>query len=434
MSHLKISFTIYLTICSIGASALTLDELDSAYQAQILRVSQEKEKSLDQLRRSYLKSLGRIEIEFQKAGRLEDVLLVRKQIELVESKVWPFPRQGEGDPTQLVAGRKLYDKAHIDRVRVSSEKRVEAGKTMGNALEEQIVNLTKAGDIDQATEAKKLLEETEVDQSLRDAMDFLARAGRNSSGPPACRIRRFGDGIEVMVRYDKSGKISLESPIENVIEITGGKRERGSTKAKVLGEFVGSKGYEPDPWIVFQNDLDENYEGLAFTSFSKQLNVKADDGESGLEIKLIPNPVNPHIALSNPHVLPPLQDAGTYQITCSYYLPKDNKGITGFSWYQGPALIKKFIFDKEGTWTTKTVESDSINEVHQLRLYAKFKAGTAPPAAAGDSIFLKKLQVKQTTFSTYIISKYDKYGELTESFPDSTTQKKLTLAGVLVSP
>ncbi|MDC1350046.1 hypothetical protein N8194_03050, partial [Akkermansiaceae bacterium] len=425
---------ICLAICFVDASALTLDELRVAYRAKILRISQDKEETLDQLRGSFIKMLGKTEAEFQKSGKLQDVLLVKEQVKLVESKVWPLPGQTEGDPRKLVSGRKIFDKAYIEREREAAEKLVAAGNAMKEALEKKIVALTKSGDIEKATEANKLFEETRTNETLRDANNFLARVGRNGSGPPACRIRRFGDGIEVMVHYDKVGKISLNSPIENVIEITGGKQERGETKAKVLGEFVGSKGYEPDPRVLFQNDLSKKDLGLVFTAFSKELNVKIGDGESGLKVTLIPNAVNPHITVDDVS-LPPVADAGSYEVTCSYYLPKNNKKIVGFSWNQGSgAPIEKFVFEKKGQWVTKTVSTDSINHLLNLRLYVKFKPGTVLKDAVGDSLFLKMLEVKQTTFSTYIISKYDESGQVTETFPDTTTQKKLTLGGKLVSP
>lgn len=428
----SISILVIMVICVAQAAGITLEELKVAYQTQVLRVSEDKENSLDQLRKSYLKSLEKIKVDFQKAGRLQDVLLVQQEEESIGRKLWPLPALKSDAPMKLKRGRKLYDKAHLERSRNAARQYVSTASKMEAALEVQIVELTKAGKIEEAMDAKKLLQKTKLDPALKDAIDLIARAGRDGSGPPAYRIRRYGDGIEVIVSYDKQGKVSLDSPVENVIEITGGKSEKGSTTAKVLGEFVGAKGYEPAPWTIYQNDFKNGKLGsFVLTDIEAKANAKADDGESGLRLTLSAGAKNPNGAMGE--TLPPLSESGKYMVTCSYLIPGGNREIVGFQWHQGfGAPIENFTFDTKGRWVTKSISSISLNELHHLRMYFQFKKGSTLADAAGESIFLKDLKVEQQSFSTYIVARFNKDGGIEASFPSPKDQKKLTLAGSLV--
>jgi hypothetical protein len=57
---------------------------------------------------------------------------------------------------------------------------------------------------------------------------------------PVLRVRRSTDNVEVDVRLDGSGKVSLDSPIANVVEDTGGTGEDGTTNASTLNGFLNS--------------------------------------------------------------------------------------------------------------------------------------------------------------------------------------------------
>ena len=121
MNNFKSILALCFVIMIAKSSALTVDELKVAYEVQILRVNQEKEESLDQLRKSYLKSLDKIEATYQKAGRLQDVLLLRKEKKLIESKKWPMPGLGKDTPANLKNGRRLYERAQTERERKAAK-------------------------------------------------------------------------------------------------------------------------------------------------------------------------------------------------------------------------------------------------------------------------------------------------------------------------
>lgn len=433
MNNFKSIFALSFVTMIANSFALTVEELKVAYQVQILRVNQEKEESLDQLRKSYLKSLDKIEANYQKAGRLQDVLLVRKEKKLIEAKTWPMAGLAKEAPANLKNGRRLYERTQTERERNAAKQLIAMAEKMETALEKQVLSLTKAGKIKEATAAGELLKTTKTDPKLLDAIDLMARVGRDGSVSPAYHIRRFGDGIEVVVSYDKSGKVSMDSPVQNVIEITGGKKERGTTKAKNLGEFVGAKGYEPDAWVVYKNDLVSGKLGvLKMTALKTIPSSKTDDDQLGLKVVIPPKPLNPHIALGN--ALPPIAEAGAYRVSFSYYLPTDNKQITGFAWHQGfGAPIEEKVFGKSGRWMTESIGSRSLNEMHHLRLYLSFEPGASATTATGESVFLKDLKVEQLGFSAYVVAQYNKDGQVEDTFPDAADQKKLILAGAFFS-
>lgn len=433
MNNFKSILALCFVIMIAKSSALTVDELKVAYEVQILRVNQEKEESLDQLRKSYLKSLDKIEATYQKAGRLQDVLLLRKEKKLIESKKWPMPGLGKDTPANLKNGRRLYERAQTERERKAAKLLIEMAGKMETALGRHILSLTKAGKINEATAAGELLKSTKADPKLLDAIDLMARVGQDGSVSPAYHLRRFGDGIEVVVSFDKAGKVSMDSPVKNVIELTGGKKERGTTKAKNLGEFVGAKGYEPAPWLVYQNDLVSGKIGaFKMTALKVEPSSRTDDDQLGLKVVIPPKPLNPHAALGN--ALPPIADAGAYRVSFSYYLPTGNKQLTGFAWHQGHgAPIEEKFFGKSGRWVTESIGSNSLNEMHHLRLYISFEPGASADTATGESVFLKDLKVEQLGFSAYVVAQYNKDGQVETTFPDAADQKKLILAGAFVS-
>ena len=179
MNKFKSIFALCCVTMFANSFALTVDELKIAYQAQILRVNHEKEDSLDKLRKSYLKSLDKIEGSYQKSGRLQDVLQVRKEKELTKSKMWPLTSLGKTAPIDLKNGRRLYERAQTERERKAAKQLISIAGKMEMALKKQIIFLTKSGKIKEATAAKELLESTKTDPKLVEAIDFMARVGQD---------------------------------------------------------------------------------------------------------------------------------------------------------------------------------------------------------------------------------------------------------------
>ena len=65
----------------------------------------------------------------------------------------------------------------------------------------------------------------------------------------AVRIRRSTDLIEVNVAFDSEGKVSVNSPVTNLVEPFG--IERGSTSATTLGGFLTEGGTNYDAFVVY---------------------------------------------------------------------------------------------------------------------------------------------------------------------------------------
>ena len=414
------------------ALALPLEDLQASYRAQISRIVTDQENSLDQLRVSYLKSLSKTEASFQKAGRLEDVLSIREEKEEIEKKNWPLPTLDSSAPQQLTAARRLYDRAHLERAKNFAQKLVQTAEIMEEALRKRIDELTKAGQIEEATSASQALKEIRLEPVVKDALDLLAQAGSNGASPAAYRIRRFGDEIEVIVQYDQRGKISMDSPVENVTEITGGKKEKGATKAKVLGEFIGAKGYDADGWVIYENALTNGKTGaLSFADLDLDANAEGADGERGLKITVPRNSKNPNAAIAN--ALPPKTDVGNYELSFSYYLPSANREITGLVWHQGfGAPIENTYLNTTGKWTAVKLSSESLNEYHHLRFYLQIRPGSSVAKAAGEAVFLRDLKVEQVAFTTYLVDRYGKDGRVEASFAKREQQKPFTSLGKLI--
>ena len=72
----------------------------------------------------------------------------------------------------------------------------------------------------------------------------------------AVRIRRSTDLIEVNVGFDSEGKVSVNSPVTNVVEPFG--IERGSTSATTLGGFLTEGGTNYDAFVVTWYDQSGN--------------------------------------------------------------------------------------------------------------------------------------------------------------------------------
>jgi hypothetical protein len=247
----------------------------------------------------------------------------------------------------------------------------------------------------------------------------------------AYRIRRSGDQLEVLVRFDKSGQVSMDSPVENVVEITGGRREKGDTKAKVLGEFVGAKKYEVDSYVAFESNMDEIVPPLRAAGF--ELSPRTEiEGRHALRA-LLPNQVeNPRVEW--PDILPPVASSSNLKFEFAYFIPKTNQNLKGFTlrWGIGTPMEGKS-FDSLGRWSNEIFESESPNEYTTLRLY-----GLGVPQVGGkvnggnESLYLDDLKVTYLSFAAHIVETYKDGKVVSRVIDEPTAQKAIVLSGKLL--
>lgn len=423
---------IILLLLSFGkVEALTLAELQKSFQVNRLKIEDAGATKHVALGQKYTAALEKTGKKFQKAGRLDDTLAIKGEIALVKSQTWPLPPLDKEAPFDLLSARKLYLKSYLMIQRETGKKLMASIGTMDKLLQKQVVSLTKANDLEGAQAAKKFWDDLNNDPKIKEYRALLERVRSDGSSSVGMRIRRPGDNLEVLALYDSSGKISANSKIENVVEISGGKNEKGETKAQTLGEFIGAKGYEVDPYIAIDKTFDDRtLDPINATSLETQF-LKEDEGEKGVRLVSIVKPVNTHVSLGN--CLPGLSEKGTYVVSARYFVPRTNAALKGIRFLQGVGVARPGSESQEiGKWDTLTFTATSSHELRNLLLYFVLDPKANKVQKAGDYVTLASVSVKHTAFSAYMVERFDRNGAVVESNLASGEQKQIAENGVVL--
>jgi hypothetical protein len=347
---------------------------------------------------------------------------------------WPLGLLDDSSPADFLRLRRIYETSRIKADREHAEAVIDTADKMADLMEAQMRTLTREGKITEAKKAKDLLEVIQVDEKIKTAKELVRRVRLNQNAPIAYRLRRSGDELEVLVRFDKSGKVSLDSPVENVIEITGEKKEKGDTKAKVLGEFVGAKGYDVDSYVSYESDMEKITPPLQAVNYELEPGVEIE-GRKALRILMPVKATNPRVEW--PGVLSPEGSSSRIKIDFQYLIPSDNKKLKGFSFHYGLAApIEKKVMETTGRWVAESLETESMNEYDMLRLFVQHLNGGGKTFDGGnESIYLDDLKVTYLSFAAHVVETY-KDGKVVDRFTDEpTAQKAIALAGkLLLSP
>jgi hypothetical protein len=415
----------FLAVVAVMLPATTLaDTLGRLHKSFMERYDEANSKRDDQLRQldqSYLAALLRQQDKAKASGKLDAVLPWVGEIQSIKTGANPLPDLAEGAPGELKQMRAKHAESRDRIIKSHAIAITGLADKMEQALKSQESELTKAGKIDEALAAKHMRETLAGDQAIRSAGDLLKLGGPAGTDRPALRIRRFGDNLEVLVLYDRSGKVSMDSPVQNVREETGGKKELGDTKAKVLGEFVGAKGYTVDPYNAYHQVFDGRDLGnFGLTEIVAEFQHEEND-QKGVRLSLKPQPVNPHGSFGP--ILPPNAAKGTYRISTRYLVPKSNRAVSGFIFVHGigsPIGGKKF--EKNAKWTSEEVVGASSNDTGTLLFYLTMEDGAKAADAGNDSIVLGELKVEHIGFSAYLLSRIDSNGRPAETVTDPAKQ------------
>lgn len=417
--------TVFLSAI-VAATALTVEDLQVSYQAALLKANETRDRQVATLDQRYLEALTKIREEQQKKGDLDGALAIKNEADLVEKKTWPLPPLPGVIETTLGGHRTTYLKARIGIERDWALTTSGLADKMEAALATQIENLTKSGDLAEAQKARKILEAISLDPEViraRELPERLTSSGRARAG---FVVRRNGDDLEVLVRYDSEGKISLKSPVENVVERTGGKRNKGETAAKTLGEFVGAEGFESQPYLSLRHTLEDGE-----IDFSDQVGVQLKFlPKEGTEIAISPTANNAYLAV--PGVLSP--SPATYRITSEVMVPSGNRALRGLFFRHGGSTgtpIGKPVTGN-GEWQSVTCEGPGGSQADFLRIHFTGFALKDYPQARGDRLILKSLQVEYLRFSAHIVEAFGKSGETTDLQTEARHQKLLLQNGVML--
>ncbi|MDE0861528.1 MAG: hypothetical protein OSA93_15300 [Akkermansiaceae bacterium] len=429
---MKTSFLILVYLLSVGCScALTLQELQKSFRVERLKVENDENTKISSLRANYSKALSKIQTKYQRAGRLDDALKIKEEITMVQGDTSPLPPLAEKPPVELSSARKIFFKQSIAIRKKSGNTLIGLATKMDKLLSQKVLELTKLGNLEKATEAREYRKKLKEDQVITAAHTLINRVRSDGSSSVALRIRRAGDDLEVHVRYDARGKVSLESPVENVVEKSGGKKEKGETSAKNLGEFIGAKGYIVDPFVSYSNDFRKKDIGrLRLTSLELGL-MKEDEGEVGTRITIPANAQNPHGKISE--ALPALAQKGTYKVNLRYFVPKQNKSIKGLQFVQGVGgPIRGSITQKTGVWSELDFTSTSLNENDYLLLYLRSDKKRPLAAIAGDYVSISDVTISHIAFTACIVERFDKDGAISESSISIDQQKAIAQNGSIL--
>ena len=362
--------------------------------------------SWEKLQESYIAALKREMGKAQSTGKLEAVIPFREEITSIQEGKDPLPRLPEGADYQIRKMRSKFTiakqsilKTHATRLSVLADK-------MFEVLEKREVAFTKAGAIDQALDAKRMREMCDTDEKIKAARMFLKFAGGLGIAPVAVRLRRAGDNIEVLVRYDSKGKVSMQSPVENLKEKSVEGRDPGDTKAKMLGEFVGAPKFEVDARIGYHQVFDgKELTGCHLTEIVPGFRHREGD-RVGVRLALKPKAINPHGSFGAR--LPPISAKGTYRITCRYFVPKSNRALSGLMFVHdggGPIMGRRF--EKRGEWATEEVVAESAREGQTLLLYLTLAEGKTKADSVNDYVVLGEVEVEFIRFSAYLEQRFN---------------------------
>lgn len=410
------------------SAAKTVDELKVSYEVRLLAIDKEHREGVQKLVQGYLGALGRTRETLQKSGRLDDVLEVVVEEKNVRKSSWPLPVLGSKVPKALVAVRKKYENARESIEKRRAEALLEVADKMTRLLESSVVELTKAGKLADAKEARDLIAALKNDGKILNARKLLDQIRLGEEAPVALRLRRSGDGIEVLVRYNRWGKIAMDSPVENVVEITGEKKERGKTKAKVLGEFVGAEGYQAETIVAYESDQKKITPPLRAISLGLKPNTEAG-GKKGLEIRMGPKAINPRVEW--PEVLAPVSSSGGYLLEFEYFIPSSNKKVTSFSFHHSTfGRLAGEAFDKKGQWTKSSIRFQSTKESEMMRLFIEGLNGSNRIFDGGnEAVYLGEMKLTTVAFAGHLVENFKGGKRDGEPVVDPAKQKAIILAG-----
>jgi len=431
MNRSILASLVTLALVAVTALGASLADLQKSFATHRETAGTQRDEQLTKLEAAYLGGLERYLEKVKSSGNLDAVIPVHDEIEAVKADKDPLPKLPDTAASELKSMRAKYADSRGKILKTHAETLGALADKMALALKAQESELTKAGKIDEALEAKKMREGLAAEVDIVAARDLLKLGGQGGSARAALRLRRYGDNLEVLVFYDRRGKISMDSPVVNVREETGKKKELGDTKAKVLGEFVGAKGYEVDPYVSLHQVFDGKDSGKFVPNEIITDFKHVEAGERGLRLSIKPKAVNPCGVVGQ--VIPPATSKGTYRISLRYFVPKSNRAIAGFYFADGTySPIGGQHFEKSGKWETAEASAESRAVADGMLFYFLMAEGKKIADGGDDYVVLRELKVEHTRFAAYVQQRFGDHGESLEANDDPQKQTLLISNGQFV--
>jgi hypothetical protein len=428
-----------LSLIAIAAALLTavstaqsVDELQKNFTTKCDDLNADRDAKLEKLDAGYKVALKTLVDDTQKSGKLDAVLMIRDELTAIETGKTPLPALPANCPPSLRTLRTKY----LEQLTKISQDHARELAGLANRMQTLLAgmetSLTKEGRIDDALAAKRLREKLATDTGIKDAQDLLKYSGKKGNARAALQLRRSGDHIEVLVFPDSRGKISMDSPIENLREKSESKKETGDTKAKVLGEFVGATNFNVDPFVSFHQVFDGADPGnFPLNGILAKYRFEIEK-QKGVRLSLIPNGVNPYGSFG---CNLPLSAKGTYRASARYFVPKSNRALSGFILvHGGGGAIKGKIFEETGKWAFGEVSSESTGDDQSMLFYLAIATGSKPADAVNDHIVLGEIKIEHIKFAAYLRTKFGPAGEVVTTTEDPLKQSLFISNGLFVEP
>ncbi|MCF7734171.1 MAG: hypothetical protein K9N23_20980 [Akkermansiaceae bacterium] len=413
------------------ATAAPVDRLRQSFDQRCEQAATERDTQLDKLNASYRGALERLLEKTKASGKLDAALPVHQEIEAVKqggAKLPEIPTDAPGELSQL---RTKYQDGRYQILKTHAATLVGLADTMDAALKAREAELTKAGKLKDAVFARDTRESLAKDRDFLAARDLLKLGGSSGKGKPAMQLRRYGDNLEVLVYYDRMGKVSMDSPVENIREKTGEGKELGDTKALTLGEFVGAKGYTVDPYVAYHKVFDKgDTGGLLLSEIVPEFRYEVEKSK-GMKLSLKPKPLNPYGSFGP--LLPTHVAKGTFRISTRYFVPKANRALAGFRFVQHVGgAIGGMKFQEKGRWVTDEVIAESAHDAPTLRFYLNIADGRKAHDAVGEYVVLGDLKVEHLKFTAYVQQRAGESGKPENVQNDPLLQPVLITNGEFV--
>lgn len=424
---------ILITLLSAQAlQALDVAGLESAFAKRREVIDQKKTDAINRLSQGYLQALAKLATQFQKAGDLDRYELIGAEKKRIENKEWPLPDLPEKISRGTRNLRQVYRKTYLNHNLEWATATTSAATKMLRLLEKKKSDLTKEGQLAEARKAQALIEELKNDVEISKARDLSSRLSETGKAKPAFVIRRGGDDLEVLVRYDETGKLSYDSPVENVVEQTGVVKDKGETVAKTLGAFLGAEGYPSVGYLLLDIPASKRWEFSELVGCSLKKNQEAE-GTKGDALVISPRAKNAYARIKG--VLVPSDGSLTHRVTTTYIVPSENKLVDGFNLQHGGAQGTKIgaPFQTIGKWVTETREALASTDSDILTIYFRGPSFSQLPMAAGDKIMISNFRVEISRFPAYIVESFGEDGQEKDKFTKRSAQKILARNGKLIA-
>lgn len=168
-----IRYGIVLLLCVTHLVAQDLDSLQRSFMTKYDQVNASRDAKVEVLIEGYLGALDRLKKQLQTTGQLELVLQAQHEIEVIGKDTWPPEELGEKATSELKTLRSKYvdarEKVHKDHATQLND----VFDKMEKLLTTQIVDLTKAGKIEDAKLAQKMKDDLGKNVALTEARRLI---------------------------------------------------------------------------------------------------------------------------------------------------------------------------------------------------------------------------------------------------------------------